>query len=162
MTGRFWKGPGNEYYKAMNKKILILIAFAVALTFIFPGCRASEEIMAFADDAAENYLISINGQDYESYARDLDDTMKRAVPEEEFLDFSSYLKDTIGYYEPGSKEHSYNIVQKGMDVIVYRAGYTDEEGEVEVKIVITGSRDGIYKVSGSWFDSPKLREVKYE
>ena len=88
--------------------------------------------------------------------------MKISVPEEEFLDFSSYLKDTIGYYEPGSKVRSYNIAQKGMDVIVYRASYTDEEGEVEVKIVITGSRDGTYRVSGSWFDSPKLREIKYK
>ncbi len=132
------------------------------MAFIFSGCKVSEEIIAFAEDAAENYLTAINDQDYESYTRDLDDTMKISVSEEEFLDFSSYLMNTIGYYEPGSKEHSYNIVQNGMDVIVYRASYTGEEGEVEFKIVITGSRDGTYRVSGSWFDSPRLREVKYK
>lgn len=146
----------------MNKKILIPVLLILMLTFIFSGCKISEEIIRFADDTAENYLISLNNQDYESYSKDLDSAMKIAVPEEEFLDFSSYLKNTIGYYEPGSKKHSYNIAQKGMVVIVYRASYTDEEREVEVKIVITGSRNGNYLISGSWFDSPKLREVKYK
>lgn len=151
----------NNKIFSMVKKIVLLI-ISVTLIVFFSGCKVSKESLAFADDATENYLISINGQDYESYIRDLDSVMKASVPEKEFLDFSSYLRDTIGYYEPGSKEYSYNIVQRGMDVIVYRVTYTDEEGEVEVRIVITRDKDGNYFISGSWFDSQKLREVKYK
>jgi len=150
--------------KFRMKKILApLMIITFSLGFILSGCSAaSEEGVSFADSAAENFLIAINNADYESYKKDLGEDMLQAVPEDEFIKFSSYINDTIGEYIPDSKEAAASGVQKGMDVVVYQADYTDEDEKVKVTIVVSKSADGGYKISGSWFDSPKLREENYQ
>ena len=149
----------------MRKKILIiavlLLVFITAL--IVPGCMTvSEEAISFADKAAENALIALNNGDYENYKKDLDDKMLEAVPEGEFIKFSSYLNNTIGKYVAGSKEVSGSTIQNGMIVIIYGADYTEESNKVTVTIGISEPDEGNYKISSSWFDSPILRETEYK
>jgi len=148
----------------MRRKILVIVILLMfTLIFIIPGCtRVEQESISFADSATENFLTALNNQDYESYKKDLDSKMLEAVPEEEFIKFSSYLNSTIGEYVADSKEISGSTIQNGMIVVVYGADYTEETKKVTVTIVISEPVEGNYKISGSWFDSPKLRETEYK
>jgi hypothetical protein len=146
------------------KKFLVPAALAAfMLAFILSACSgAGEEAVYFADTATENFLIALSSRDYESYKRDLSEEMLKAVPEEEFVKFSSYLEETAGEYIKGSKKLSTSGIQKGMDIVVYLADYTKESEKVRVTIVISKNADGDYRISGSWFDSPGIREKAYQ
>jgi hypothetical protein len=152
----------------MIKKFLMLLApIFLILILASTGCKkvdqkVDQEAISFADRVTEECLIALNNQDYESYKKDLDNEMLDAVPEEEFMKFSSYLKDNVGQYVPGSKEYSSSSIQSGMILVIYETYYTIETGKVMVGMVISKSDEGISKISGSWFDSPKLRETEYE
>ena len=73
--------------------------------------------------------------------------VKEALPEDEFLEFSSFLRNTIGEYIPGSKEFKGTAIQKGFTSVIYNANYTEETEKVEVKIVISKIGNE-YKISG--------------
>lgn len=149
----------------MRKKFLIFMIFiALFITaFMISGCtKVSEEAISFADSATENILVALNNRDYENYKKDMDDTMLEAIPEEEFMKFSSYLTGTIGEYASDSKEIAGSTIQNEMIIIVYGASYTGEAEEVTINVVISESDEGDYKISGLWFDSPGLRENPYE
>ena len=148
----------------MNRKSLILLVLTVLMLIpIIIGCRViDEKALSFADQATEKYLDAINKQDYSAYGEDMDSVMLEVVTGEEFIKFSSYLKDTIGEYIQDSKKYSGYTVKNGNILVVYRAEYTLEEEGVTVTTVISKAGEGIYKISGSWFDSPKLREVEYK
>lgn len=148
----------------MVKKFLMLLALIVLILILAAvGCKkVDQEAISFAQRATEECLIALNNQDYESYKKDIDSKMLDAIPEEEFMKFSSYLKDTVGQYVPGSKEYSGSSTQSGMISVIYKTDYTMETGKVVVTMVISKSDEGIYKISGSWFDSPKIREAEYK
>ena len=148
----------------MVKKFLILLALIVFILILAAtGCKkVDQEAISFADRATEDCLIALNNQDYESYKKDIDNEMLGAVPEEEFVKFSSYLKDNIGQYVPGSKEYSGSSTKSGMILVIYKTDYTIETEKVLVSMVISKSDEGIYKISGSWFDSPRIREAEYK
>lgn len=148
----------------MKRKSLILPVLTVLLLIpIIIGCRGiDEEVLSFADQVTEKYLNAMNNQDYPAYGENMDSVMLEVVTEEEFLRFSSYLKDTIGEYIQDSKKYSGYTVKNGNTLVVYRAEYTFEEEGVTVTTVISKTGEGIYKISGSWFDSLKLREVPYK
>jgi hypothetical protein len=147
----------------MKKASVILLFVVFILIFVFTGCAGvSEETISIADVIAENLLISINNQDYESYKRDMDEKMLEAVPEEEFIKLASYFGATIGEYIADSKEVSRSGIQSDASIIIYEADYTGEDGKVTVTIVLSQTGDRDYRISGSWFDSPNIRENPYQ
>ncbi|MFA5014900.1 MAG: hypothetical protein WC549_05105 [Actinomycetota bacterium] len=148
----------------MKRKSLILLLLPVLILMqLVMGCRpVDEKAISFADQATEKYLVALNDQDYSAYKEDMDAGMLEAVTEEEFIKFSLYLKENAGEYMPDSKKYSGYTTKNGNILVVYRAGYTLEKEGVVVTTVISKSSEGTYKISGSWFDSPKLREAEYK
>jgi len=146
--------------KNITKLLLVLISLILFAAF---GCSVSQDqdinqdIIKFADSAAENYLTAINNEDYTKFSMDLDEEMKKALPEDKFLEFTSQIKAIIGNYVPGSKKFAKTIKESGFTSVIYNAEYTEEPAGVEVKIVISKVNNEM-KISGSWFNSPKLRE----
>lgn len=146
-----------------RKNLILLILLVFILVQLVMGCRPiDEQALSFANQATERYLVALNNQDYSAYKEDMDAGMLEAVTEEEFIKFSSYLKENAGEYMPDSKKYSGYTTKNGNILVVYRAEYTLEEEGVTVTTVISKSGEGIYKISGSWFDSPKLREAEYK
>jgi hypothetical protein len=149
----------------MGRKLLIILSLtALVLIIASAGCssKVDAEIISFTDAAMEDVLVSLNEQDFESYIKDMDDEMLKVVTKDSFETFSAYLKDTIGEYIQDSKEYADSYVQSGFYVIIYNADYTDEPENVFVKAVVSVTDEGIYQISGTWFDSPKIRETAYE
>lgn len=149
----------------MGRKFLIILSLmALILSIASAGCnnKVDAEIISFTDAAMENVLVSLNEQDFESYIKDMDDEMLKVITKDSFEKFSAYLKDTVGEYKQDSKEYVDSYTQSGFYVVIYNANYTNEPGNVIVKAVISAESEGIYQISGTWFDSPKLRETVYE
>jgi len=149
----------------MRRKILVFLSVtAIILSVAAVGCNneVDEEIISFTDTAVENVLVSLNEQDFESYNKDMDDEMLKVVTEEYFTTLFTYLKDAIGEYEKDSKRYIDSYVQGDIYVVIYEAGYTEEPEDVIVTGVVSVTDDGVYQISGTWFDSPKLRETENE
>ena len=147
----------------MGKKFLIFLV-SIALIFIITasGCSAGvdEEIISIADSAAENVLIAIDDQNFDSYNKDMDDGMLKTVTEQYFTTLSTYIKEAIGEYEQGSKEYLSSNIQDELYVVIFEADYTKETEKVAVVVVVSVTDEGICQIAGLWFDSPKLREIE--
>jgi len=64
--------------------LLAAVLLAAALLLLSVGCSpgtVDQEYIDFADTAAEQYLISINEKDFESFSEHLGTEMKEALPE---------------------------------------------------------------------------------
>jgi hypothetical protein len=149
----------------MGKKLLAVMSLTVlVLSLAVIGCSSEIDpgIITFTDAAMENVLVSLNEKDYENYSKDMDDAMLQVVTKDSFTTFSDFLKDTIGEYREDSMEYLDSYTQGGYYVVIYNTDYTNETENVMVKVVLSEAAEGIYKISGTWFDSPKLREVEYE
>ena len=113
------------------------------------------EVREYADPITEDILLALNDGNYAKYCEHFDQTMKEAVTEDVFNETNSLIKAKIGDYV--SKEF-WKVEEQGIYTIVYyKAKFSEEPGDVVVRVVFQEIEDEIY-VSGLWFDSPKLRE----
>ncbi len=144
----------------MKLKISIyIIAICLLLIPSFFSCSGSvveDEYISFAETAAEDYLIAINNNDYESFSKDLSKEMMEALPEEEFKKLSERFEKIIGNYIEDSKSMITAERKSGYIVIIYNVKYTDEPDDVRFTITLQKT-GGEIQIAGSWFDSPKLR-----
>jgi hypothetical protein len=135
----------------------ILIVTAVILSL--PGCSGDsrdQEYIDFAHTVSEEYLVSINEKDYQAFSRHLGKEMMDELPEDSFLEFADQLEGVLGKYIEGSREFSGLEKQSGFISVIYNTEYTDEPGVVIFTLVLQ-KVEGEIKISGSWFNSPKLR-----
>ena len=109
----------------------------------------------YAGSITEQILLAINENDYPKYSEHFDEAMKKAMPEAVFQETNALIKAKIGDYV--SKEFWKAEDTGAYTIIYYKAKFTDEPGDVIVKVVFQETAGRIY-VSGLWFDSPKLRK----
>lgn len=141
----------------MKTKIFILIIFL--LIFII-SCATKidvKKIREYADPLTENLLTGRNERNYEKYSKDFSDDMKRIVSIEKFLESIDLIEGKIGKYIEGSKKFYLLTTHKNYIIVTYKAKFTDEISDVNVRIVFE-EVEGIMKISGEWYDSPKLRK----
>jgi hypothetical protein len=139
---------------------LLAIAGSALIAVLFVGGCLNQtpvdvdQVRSYADPITENILIATNEGNYTKYSEHFDATMKNALPESVFLETNAMIKAKIGTYV--SKEF-WKVESKNQYIIVYyKATFTQEPADVIVKIVFQ-ELEGEMKVSGLWFDSPKLR-----
>jgi hypothetical protein len=143
-----------------NRTAAVLLVLAIAATAILiSGCSTSpadQEFIDFADMAAEEYLVSINEADYETFSKHLGKQMMEELTEENFYAFSEQLEGVVGNYIEGSRKYSKLQKESGFISIIYDTEYTSEPEGVIFTLVLQ-KVDGQIKITGSWFNSPKLR-----
>lgn len=105
----------------------------------------------------ENLLIGRNERNYGKYSKDFSDEMKKAVSSEKFLESCDLIEGKIGKYIENSKKFSLPTKQNKYIIVIYKAKFTNETGDVTVRIVFEEFQ-GVMKISGEWYDSPKLRK----
>jgi hypothetical protein len=144
----------------LSRKVTLFLVFTITASIILTaGCSTSsadQEFIDFADATAEEYLVSINDRDYEAFSRHLGKEMMEELTEENFLDFADQVEGIVGSYVKGSKEYSNLQKESGFISVIYNTEYTDEPEGVIFTLVLQ-KIDGQIKISGSWFNSPKLR-----
>jgi len=138
--------------------VLLILVIAASILLI-SGCSTSpadQEFIDFADASAEEYLVSINEADYETFSKHLGKEMMEELTEENFYAFADQVEGIVGNYVEESKEFSKIQKESGYISVIYDTEYTEEPEGVIFTLVLQ-KVDGQIKISGSWFDSPKLR-----
>lgn len=150
----------------MNAMRIIIIA-VVALVIVGVGLGAyyyytqmpqptdEMSLRVYADPMSENLLQSTNAANYTSFSRDFDSAMMAAFTEQSFSTMCSTIQQKVGSYT--SKTFVRGEAFQGFTIAYYNASFTNEPAGVTVKVVFS-SPSGPAKVSGLWFDSPKLRQ----
>ncbi len=140
----------------MKPKRFVVFLFVALFIFTF-GCAAKvdvDKVRSYSDTITENLLVSMNSGNYSVFSEDFDSAMKNALPEEKFPALISQIEGKIGKYVPNSKQFVKAYKTGKFINVVYNAKFTNETS-VEVRIVFSEG-GGNRKVSGIWFNSPKL------
>ncbi len=147
----------------MRKHLSMLASGAIiilSLVTAMSGCNGkvelnTDKVREYADPITEEMLQAANAGNYISYCAFFDDTMKAAMSEYLFSTTNTMIKSTIGDYV--SKEFWKLETEGDALVVFYKANYTLEPEDVEIKVVFREIAGEMY-VSGIWFDSPMLSE----
>jgi len=142
-----------------QRKLLAVLAAALLLagcgTAPQPQILSEAEAKAFAeqvDGKTANILTALSNHDLAGYTRDMDAQMKQAS-EPRFEESFQVIIGTIGKYV------SHQMVRVEVNgqyrAAVYDARFEKEE-HVTVRVVYSLA-ESEPKISGLWFDSPKLR-----
>jgi hypothetical protein len=108
-----------------------------------------------ASGITENILTALNANNYPLFSRDFDDKMRSALSEPAYQEKMLPIKAKIGQYISKELVSADNNGQN--QVVIYRAKFSLEPGDVTVKTVLS-NMNGRNVVSGFWLDSPILRE----
>lgn len=139
------------------KKVFLLILTVVMITALFAGCSGGEP--SYAGQMTDNIISGLQNRDYTAFSRDMGDTIKSAMTEDNFNALADMLKQKIGDYQNKSFGGVSEVEQNGVKytVVVYTAKYSNEPGDVLITVTFGGEK-GAEKVAGLLFNSPKLRE----
>jgi len=139
------------------KKIIIFSSALIILSFFcfsFVSCSktlTAEEIKIknILDPMTENYLVSINSQDYDKFSKDFDDGMRKAVTKDNFNQIILPFKNELGDYVPNSIKLVTIANEQGFTSAYYDADFS-KKNDIKIKIVYSKTGDK-YKISGQWF-----------
>lgn len=140
------------------KKIYLILSLVFLLTLA--GCAGvskeqAEKSKTAAEPMTENMLQAIKSENYEEFSKDFDEAMKKGIDEKSFKELTSMLKEKIGNYV--SKEF-WKVDKSGSYMAVFfNAKFDKESADVVIRSVLS-EKDGNYKVSGFFLDSPNLRK----
>ena len=112
-----------------------------------------DAVLAYAEPMTDNLLAGFNAGDYPAFSRDFSDKMREALNESAFATTRAGIVGKIGKYV--SRGVSRVEKRGGFIAVVYSARFEQEDG-VTVRVVFEQAGD--HRVSGLWFDSPRLRQ----
>jgi hypothetical protein len=154
--------------KAGARKNLVIRLAAIVLAggaviggyfYLWPLIKESQErnaaVVAETKPLVDALLAGFAEGDYEKASAYFNGAMRSEMTEEVFLSARNQIAERIGnLVSLGEPE----ITREGENTILtYNAEF---EGEDNVKIEVVFNKEGgeDWKISGLWFDSPKLRE----
>ncbi len=132
-----------------------ILCVLAALLLLVSGCLEMPE-PEYAGSITEGILTGMRDNDYASYSEYFDETLKEALPEDQFYDTNTMLKGKIGEYQ-GEKSFKNTMTKDEFISVVYQAKFSGEPKGVTVRVVFQ-EIDGTVYVSGLWLDSPNLRK----
>ena len=142
------------------KQITLLLVGASL--FLLLGCTIfpqnvegteRDAVLAYAEPTTDNVLSGYNSGDYAQFSENFDAVMLQAETEDVFLQTRSQIMSKLGKYI--SRQTPGVVKQNNMYIVFYNARFEQEDG-VTIRIVF--QPDGEHKLTGLWFDSPKLRQ----
>lgn len=147
----------------MNESRLpVSVMLLITTSLMLFGCGASsqpiegaerEAVIAYAEPKADNLLQAFNSGDYTAFARDFDETMRRAETEAVFTQTRTAIQNKIGSYV---SRKVVGVINQDKFIVVLYDGHFENEDGVTMRIVF--NPDDAHQISGLWFDSPKLRQ----
>lgn len=106
------------------------------------------EVKTIAEPVLENILEGFKVNDYITYSRDFDATLKEAISEDKFYQTDKWFDNTLGPLV--SKEYLGFLKQGEMTVILWKGKFEYSENDVLIKLVMSRRDDGCV-VTGLWF-----------
>ena len=112
-----------------------------------------DAVLAFSEAETDNLMKGINNDDYAAFSRDLNDRMKNAITETGLTNMRIKVNAKIGNYVSRQVE---SVTQSGNFVTVIYSARFENEDQVTVRVIFEAAEP--HRISGLWFDSPKLRQ----
>lgn len=114
---------------------------------------ARDAVLAYSEAKTDNLMQGLNANDYAMFSRDLNDSIKTAIPESGFASMRAKVNGKIGNYVSRQVD---TITQSGNFVtLVYQAKF---ENDSPVTVRVSFEMAEPHRISGLWFDSAKLRQ----
>ena len=136
----------------MNKKIKLIISVALLLvifSFVITSTGCSK-VTSYSTPMTLNLINSITAENYANFSKDFNEALKQELPEANFPDLVSQIKEKFGTYKENSlKFTGFNYVN-GVNTVDYTADFSNKSG-VSVQVIFTKVNDQM-KVSGLWFN----------
>lgn len=139
----------------------VLIALGLLVGLLMTSCGAApstvvltgserEAVLAYAEPMTDNLLQGMNERNYDTFARDFDQAMAKAMPASSFDQFMTNVGGKLGKYE----SRTVSSVESTGDFtrVIYQARFANDD-PVTVRLVF----DKDHLISGLWFDSARLR-----
>ena len=140
----------------------INLFFACASIFLLLGCSTFPQnvegaeraaVLAYAEPTTDNVLNGYNSGNYAQFSENFDAVMLQAETNAVFQQTRSQIMSKLGKYI--SRQTPMVVKQNNMIIVFYNARFEQEDG-VTIRVVF--QPDGEHKLTGLWFDSPKLRQ----
>jgi hypothetical protein len=139
-------------------------AAALAAACLFTACAATPtetpltevektSVLEFAEPKVDAQMEALAASDYQGFLVDYDAAMKEATTFGAFEQLQIWLSVKVGAYESRGVS---SVTQTDTYYIVnYTAEFTKDDN-VTMRVVF--EKADPHRISGLWFDSPKLRE----
>lgn len=144
----------------MNKSLQLAKLFALLGMVLLSACLGApsvtgterDAVLAYSEPKTDNLLNGYNSGDYTVFARDFDDTMRKAENQDVFAQTRTQLLQKIGTYV--SRRITDVVKQDQYIVVLYSAKFAQADN-VTVRVVF--HPDGDHQITGLWFNSPALQ-----
>jgi hypothetical protein len=146
------------YFRFRSPSVLALLMLAAALIQTGSAFSAEkqdpERIQGYATDISQGIIQGIAEGDFDKYATDFSEAMRKAVNRETFLLLQKNLQKKVGKFQ--SMEYLGSYVQEGDIITLFKARFSKTKDDVLVKLVLDHHKPAP-RVTGLWFDAPSLR-----
>ena len=140
--------------RGFHVKLAAVGLLAVAVV-VLAGCSSQERvlpaseaapILAYSEAKTDNLLKAINADDYDAFARDMDEAMRSAIPRDKWAAFRGDIAGKMGVYE----SRQVDSVRQAGDyyAVVYAAAFSQQK-TVTVRVVFRAAEP--HSISGLWF-----------
>ncbi len=110
--------------------------------------ETNEQVQSKAEAVLENILEGFAEDDYQKYARDFDEFLKEAIPEDKFLLTTRQIKDAMGICV--AREYLGFLNKGEMTVGLWKGTFDGTSEDMLIKLVLSERGDKIV-VTGLWF-----------
>lgn len=142
----------NRIGSIVSLVFVVLVSACSAVSLPVSGADR-DAVLAYSEPKTDNLMTEINNNDLVAFSRDLNDKMKGAFTADTFAKMQSQVTGKIGKYV--SRQVS-TVVQTGDNVTVIYAARFEKEDQVIMRVSFESAAP--HRVSGLFFDSPKLRQ----
>jgi len=139
--------------------VVILIIAALAVLYFSSKAKTlppqdAQNLLSELSPIAQNFFEGLTSKDYEKASRNFNGIMREKMPLQQLKTLYEQINEKIGdLVNLGSPK----ISRQGENITLEYQAEFEKEKNVTVRIVFNKEGDG-YKISGLWFDSPKLRQ----
>ena len=110
--------------------------------------KTDEEVQLVAESVLDTILTGMKTENYATYSKDFDETMKEALPEEAFLAANKQILESMGEYK--SREYLGFLNKGEMTVILWKGTFDKTDDHLLIKLTLSKREDKCL-VTGLWF-----------
>ncbi len=108
-----------------------------------------DQVLQFSEPMADNFFAALNAGDYPAFSRDFSPELLKAVPESGLTDLKKTLSK-VRAYQSRTVDHVDKVQT------YYSVFYNAKFEQDMVTVRLTFDQAAPHKLSGTWFNSPKL------
>ena len=150
---------GKKKLKIIFPVIAVVVIAALAVLYLSSKAKTippqeAQGLLPELSPIAQNFFDGLTSRDYEKASRNFNGIMREKMPPQQLKTLYEQINEKIGdLVNLGSPK----ISKQGENITLEYQAEFGKEKNVTIRIVFNKENDG-YKISGLWFDSPKLRQ----